>query len=59
MTKLQTAYVCLDCDEVFDMSKEPKCTACGSRFFWPIENFINKQVFGWLKTGSEEKEDAI
>jgi len=38
---LSDARLCLDCEEIHDA---PRCPACGSDYFFPLERWLNRSV---------------
>ena len=38
--KLDTAYICLDCKEIFEGARRGACSVCTSGEVWPISRLI-------------------
>jgi rRNA maturation endonuclease Nob1 len=48
---LKFARICLDCDEVYDLTINHYCPKCGSEKSWPLTNWLNRP-------DKEEKDDT-
>lgn len=60
MAKLHAAWICLDCDEVYDGGKRGACPACGSRSGWPLRRWVrpSADICGARLTTAQERTGA-